>query len=81
VPVNPASIQFPRTIGLPRPRENAFPEEVIKEVTQKLWENGQTLLTESVSLFSEEGFEVKQKLVEAVDTASAIIGEAEAGNK
>jgi nucleotide-binding universal stress UspA family protein len=79
VPVNPATYQFPRAIGLPRPRENVFPEEVIREVTQRLRENGQIILTESASLFSAEGFEVKQKLVEAVDTAEAIIDEAEAG--
>jgi nucleotide-binding universal stress UspA family protein len=79
VPVNPATYQFPRTIGLSRPKENAFPDEVIRELTDRLRENGQTMLTESVSRFTTQDIAVKQKLVEAANTAQAIIDEAEAG--
>ena len=77
VPINPATVQFPRTIGFPRPVENIFPEEVVREITQRLRENGQTILTRSASLFEAEGIKVKQKLVEALDVAEAIIKEAE----
>jgi nucleotide-binding universal stress UspA family protein len=42
VPINPATFQFPRTIGLTRPRENVFPDEVIREVTEGYRERGQT---------------------------------------
>jgi nucleotide-binding universal stress UspA family protein len=79
VPINPATYQFPRTIELPRPKDNVFPDEVLKEITQRLRENGETLLTESASLFAAEDMPVKQKLVEARDVATAILDEAATG--
>jgi nucleotide-binding universal stress UspA family protein len=80
VPVNPATYQFPRTIGLTRPRENVFPEEVIREVTEGYRERGQNILTESATRFAQQGIITKQKLAEGTNVAESIVSEAEAGN-
>jgi nucleotide-binding universal stress UspA family protein len=79
-PINPATTQVPRTIGLPRPRSNGIPEEVTREVTEGYLESGQTILSESANQFTREGIVIKQKLVEGSDTAQSIIIEAELGN-
>jgi nucleotide-binding universal stress UspA family protein len=79
VPVNAATYQFPRTIGITRPRENVYPDEVLNELTERLREDGETILTESIALFTSRGIPVKQKFVEATNTAEAVIEEAEAG--
>jgi nucleotide-binding universal stress UspA family protein len=80
VPVNPATYQFPRTIGLTRPRENVFPDEIIREVTEGYRERGQNILTESAARFIQQGITTKQKLVEGTHVAESIVSEAEAGN-
>ncbi len=80
VPVNTATVQYPRTIGLPRPRENVFPDEVIREITEHYVEMGQAILDESVARFAKEGIAAKEKLVEGTDVADSIVSEAEAGN-
>ena len=80
VPVNTVTVQFPRTIGLPRPRENVFPDEVIREITEHYTEMGQKTLDESVARFAKEGIAAKGKLVEGTDVADSIVSEAEAGN-
>jgi nucleotide-binding universal stress UspA family protein len=79
VPVNQATMQFPRAIEITRPRENIFPDEVINELTNRLREDGETLLNESVALFTASGLTPNHKLVEAIDTAEAIIEEADKG--
>jgi nucleotide-binding universal stress UspA family protein len=79
VPVNQATMQFPRAVEIARPRENVFPDEVLNELTNRLREEGQTLLNESAALFTTAGVTPKQKLAEGTDTAEAIIAEAEAG--
>lgn len=79
VPLNAATYQFPRTIGLTRPRENIYPDEVVNEMTQRLRDDGEAILAESAALFTSEGITVKQKFVEASDTPQTIIEEAEAG--
>lgn len=79
-PISTATGQFPRTLSLPRTKEYVFPDEVIKEVTEGYLEKGQTLLNESVSLFTREGIIVKEKLVERADISETIITEAETGN-
>ncbi len=77
VPINPATYQFPRTIGLPRPKANVLPDEIINEMTQRLRDNGETLLMERTSVFKTEGIDVTQKLVDSKDAAEAIIEQAE----
>ncbi len=79
VPVNQATMQFPRAVEITRPRENIFPDEVINELTTRLREEGETLLTQSVALFTASGLAPNKKLVEATDTAEAIIEEADKG--
>jgi nucleotide-binding universal stress UspA family protein len=79
-PISTATGQFPRTLSLPKTKENVFPEEVIREVTERYRETGKTILAESASLFAKEGIAVKEKLVDGNDTAETIIAEAEAGN-
>ncbi len=80
VPVNAATYQFPRTIGITRPRENVYPNEVINELTERFREDGQTVLAESAAMFTAEGIMVKQKLVETTNTAETVIEEAERGH-
>jgi nucleotide-binding universal stress UspA family protein len=79
VPVNQATMQFPRAVEITRPRENVYPDEVVNELTNRLREDGQTLLDKSVALFTNAGIASKQKLAEASDTAEAIVKEAEVG--
>jgi nucleotide-binding universal stress UspA family protein len=79
VPVNQATMQFPRAIEITRPRENVFPSEVVNELTDRLREDGETLLNASVALFTAAGLAPNQKLIEATDTAEAIIKEADKG--
>jgi len=78
-PISTATGQFPRALRLPRTRDYVLPDEVIREVIEQYREKGQTILAESVLLFSEKGIDVKEKLVEKNDPAEAIIDEAEAG--
>jgi nucleotide-binding universal stress UspA family protein len=80
MPISTATGQFPRTLSLPKTRENALPEEVIREVTEQYRDTGKTILTESASLFAKEGIAVKERLVDGTDTAETVIAEAEAGN-
>lgn len=79
MPISTATGQFPRTLSLPKTRENAFPEEVIREVTEQYRDNGKNLLNVSASLFAKEGISVKEKLLEGADVAETIVTEAEAG--
>jgi nucleotide-binding universal stress UspA family protein len=79
VPINPATYQFPRTIELPRPKDNILPDEILREIAQRLRENGQALLNGNASLFSAENVAVKQKLLEARNVATAIVDEAATG--
>lgn len=79
IPISTATGQFPRTLSLPKTRENAFPEEIIREVTEQYRETGRKILTESASLFAKEGITVKKRLVDGIDTAETIIAEAESG--
>ena len=79
VPISTATGQFPRTLNLPKTRENIFPEEVIREVTEQYREIGKEILKNSASLFAQEGIVVKEKLVEGTDIAETIIAEAEKG--
>jgi nucleotide-binding universal stress UspA family protein len=79
VPVNQATMQFPRAIEITRPRENIFPDEVINELTNRLREDGQTLLNQSVAVFTASGLAPNHKSVEATDIAEAIIEEADKG--
>ena len=60
-------------------RENVFPDEIVNEMTERLRDDGQIVLAESAALFVSEGILVKQKFVEATDTAQTLIGEAEGG--
>jgi nucleotide-binding universal stress UspA family protein len=80
VPVNTATYQFPRTIGLSRPRENVLPDEVIREITEHYRQKGQTVLTEIAARFTQQGITVKNKIVEGTDVAESIISDAETGN-
>ncbi len=80
VPVSQATGQFPRAIGLPRPRDNVLPDGVIRELIERYRENGGTILAESLSLFAARGISVQQKLVEANDVSEAIIAESEVGS-
>jgi len=80
VPVNTATYQFPRTIGLSRPRENVLPDEVIREITEHYRQKGQTVLTEVAARFTQQGITVKNKIVEGTDVAESIISDAETGN-
>ncbi|MCW4047259.1 MAG: universal stress protein [Candidatus Bathyarchaeota archaeon] len=80
IPISTATGQFPRTLSLPKTRENVFPEEVVREVIEQYRNAGKTLLAKSASLFAEEGIAVKEILVDGNDTAETIIAEAEAGN-
>jgi nucleotide-binding universal stress UspA family protein len=79
-PISTAVGQFPRTIGLPQTKEYEFPEEIAREVTERLTDRGQTLLTNANSLFSKENISTTQKLVDNPNTAEAIITEAESGD-
>jgi nucleotide-binding universal stress UspA family protein len=79
VPISTATGQFPRTLNLPKTRENIFPEEVIREVTEQYMEIGKEILKNSASFFALEGIVVKEKLVEGTDIAETIIAEAEKG--
>jgi len=80
VPINTATYQFPRTIGLSRPRENVLPDEVIREITEHYRQKGQTVLTEIAARFTQQGITVKNKIVEGTDVAESIISDAETGN-
>ena len=80
VPISTSTGQFPRTLNLPKTRENIFPEEVIREVTEQYRETGIAILEKSTSLFAKEGIIVKEKLVEGTDVAETIIAEAITGN-
>jgi nucleotide-binding universal stress UspA family protein len=80
MPISTATGQFPRTLRLPKTRENAFPEEIIREITEQYRDAGKIIIAESASLFIKEGIAVKEKLVDGNDTAETIIAEIEAGN-
>jgi len=79
-PISTAAGQFPRTLSLPRTSEYFFPDEVIREVTERQMEKGQTLLADSAAVFAQEGITTKQRLVEGADAAKTITTEAETGN-
>jgi nucleotide-binding universal stress UspA family protein len=79
-PISTATGQFPRTLSLPRTKEYVLPDEVIKEVTERYMKEGQTLLSESTSRFTQEGIATNERLVEAADVAETIISEADSGN-
>ncbi len=79
VPVNQATYQFPRSINLERPRENIFPDEILRELTQRLRENGQTVLDETLAFYGTTNVVADAKLAEEKDVAEAIISEAERG--
>ncbi len=79
VPVSAATGQFPRALREPPVKEYAIPDEVAAEIREGYLTEGQTLLTEGVSLFSREGIAVKEKLAEGADVAGTIITEAETG--
>jgi nucleotide-binding universal stress UspA family protein len=77
MPISTATGQFPRTLSLPKTRENAFPEEIIREVTEQYRDAGKEILKESAALFAKEGITAKEKLSEGTDTAETVIAEAE----
>jgi nucleotide-binding universal stress UspA family protein len=79
-PVSAATGQFPRVMSLPQTQNYVLPEEVIREVTDTLELNGQTILSDGAAQFTKEGVSVKEKLVKGGDTAQTIIDEAETGN-
>lgn len=79
-PISTATGQFPRTLSLPITKEYVLPDEVIREVTERYMKEGQTLLSESTSRFTQEGIATNEKLVEAADVAETIISEADSGN-
>jgi nucleotide-binding universal stress UspA family protein len=79
MPISTATGQFPRTLSLPKTRENVFPEEVIREVTERYRDAGEAILKESASLFAKEGIVAREKLSEGTDTAETLIAEAGAG--
>jgi len=80
VPLNTATLQFPRTISLPRPRENVFPNEIVQEITERYREIGKATIADSVVRFTRAGLKVKEKVVEGSDVADSIISETEAGD-
>jgi nucleotide-binding universal stress UspA family protein len=79
VPINAATYQFPRAIGLPKTKDNALPDDVIREVIARYRENGRWILNESSALFAANGIDASQKLLEETNVAETIIQEAEAG--
>ncbi len=62
-PVSTADGQYPRAVEIPRPRENAWPEEVVNEISDWYVERGTQIIEEAVARFKDEGISVEQKLV------------------
>ena len=80
VPVNPVTYQFPRTISFPKPRENIFPIEVVREMTEQYKAIGESALADGVTRFAKAGLAVKEKVVEGNDVAESIISEGKVGD-
>jgi nucleotide-binding universal stress UspA family protein len=64
-------------LEIPRPRENAWPEQVVNEISDWYVERGTQIIEEAVARFKDEGISVEQKLVEEGASADTIITEAE----
>ncbi len=79
-PISNATGQFPRALSLPKTKEYAYSEDVVKEVIDEYTTKEQSLLAQTVALFAQEGITAKEKHVEAADVAESVISEAEAGN-
>ncbi len=76
-PISTATGQFPRTVTLPKAKDNLLPDEVINEVTERYREKGETLMAEAFARFKAAGILPRQKFAEDVHTADAILTEAE----
>jgi len=72
--------QYPRALEIPRPKENAWPEEVVSEISDWYVERGRQIIEEAVARFKDEGISVEQKLVEQGAPADAVITEVERGS-
>jgi nucleotide-binding universal stress UspA family protein len=79
-PIGTAAGQFPRTLKAPSVKEYSIPDEVAKEISEGYISEGQSVLTQSARIFSQEGITAKERLIEGADTAQTIITEADTGN-
>lgn len=79
-PISTATGQFPRTLIVPLPKEYLIPDEVVNEATSRYLENGEDLLSETLTLFANEGISAEQKLERQNDVADTIIEETVSGN-
>jgi nucleotide-binding universal stress UspA family protein len=78
-PINTATGQFPRTLIIPQPEEYLIPDSVVKEAIESYTERAEILLSDSATLFNNEGIKVVKKKVSSSNVADAIIEEIIAG--
>ncbi len=79
-PIGAASGGFPRAVEIPKPRDNALPDDLVDEISNWYVERGERVIAEAMGRFENTGLKVEEKLVAQGDPADVILSEIEKGS-